>query len=151
MEAVNFYHYGGKEKLNETFDHWRYVGRQSELVGLPASPLANPYSVKQYGRDEAIARYKSWLWGKLQGGDDDVIRAMLDIRHRSRLVCWCKPKACHADVIISAWEWMLTPDVYLYQLYDSMLNESDPYDPIETLKKKRIATYQKIKRILVLS
>ena len=36
-----------------------YVGRGAP--GLPASPFANPFSVKTYGREDAIGRYRERL------------------------------------------------------------------------------------------
>lgn len=36
-----------------------YVGRQAR--GLPRSPFANPFTVKEFGREEAVALYREYL------------------------------------------------------------------------------------------
>lgn len=74
-----------------------YIGR--------GSPLGNPYTVKQYGRDTAIELYKTWLRDKITSYDEEIIQAMDDIGNQvintghSKLVCFCKPLKCHGDVI----------------------------------------------------
>lgn len=83
-----------------------YIGR--------GSPLGNPYSSKESSkeyvekvesREKAIKKYKSWLREKVQDGDEEIIKELYKIlKHeekedRVNLVCFCKPKACHGDVI----------------------------------------------------
>ena len=72
-----------------------YVGRRAP--GLKQSPYANPYSVKQYGLDEALRLYRLYL-------DDHpelVERARRELRGHD-LACWCKPGwPCHVDVLLA--------------------------------------------------
>ncbi len=73
----------------------------------PADPLAvwidrrtilgNPYDVATFGRAGAIARYREHFAGKLRT-DRGFAVAVEHCRGR-RLRCWCKPAACHGDVI----------------------------------------------------
>jgi uncharacterized protein DUF4326 len=71
-----------------------YVGRAAP--GLRASPFANPFSVKTYGRDEAIRRYRD----RLLGDPDLLDRARGELAGKD-LACWCRPDdQCHADVLI---------------------------------------------------
>ena len=83
-----------------------YIGRPFRW--LKGSPLANPYRLPpnetEAERAECIARYEAWLRERLQ--EDGAERAALDDliqRYRNgediSLLCWCKPKACHGDVI----------------------------------------------------
>ena len=71
-----------------------YVGRQG--VGLRRSPYANPFSVREYGRAEALERYERWLTGQ----PGLVARARLELRGRA-LACWCRTTdPCHADILL---------------------------------------------------
>jgi hypothetical protein len=71
-----------------------YVGRGAP--GLRASPFANPFSVKTYGREEAIRRYRD----RLLSDPDLLDRAHRELAGKD-LACWCKPAdRCHADVLI---------------------------------------------------
>lgn len=62
-----------------------YVGRPTDW--------GNPFSVKEYGREGAIAKYRYWL----------LTRAVLeleDIRGKN-LACWCPlTQPCHADILL---------------------------------------------------
>ena len=104
MQVVNFKEYGSRAVLDENFGvHWTYVGRQNKHYGLPESPLANPYRESQYGREEAIATYRKYLWWKIQRRNPEVMIALQKLDEDSALVCWCAPKPCHAEVIAKAW------------------------------------------------
>lgn len=76
-----------------------YIGRGSKW--------GNPFILGQHGnRDEVIAKYREHLWNQIQSGDvtkEDLIR--LNGKH---LGCFCKPKACHGDVIVDAVKWALS-------------------------------------------
>ncbi|MEW5985054.1 MAG: DUF4326 domain-containing protein [Chloroflexota bacterium] len=104
---VNFREYGSAAALTQAFGHhWLYVGRANHRAGLPASPLANPYQVATSGRQQAISQYRCWLWQRIQSGDEAVIAALKSISADTVLVCWCKPEACHGDVVRAAAEWL---------------------------------------------
>ena len=84
-----------------------YVGRGSAL-GNPytgTKPLASTKAMFQAGsREESIELYESWIREKIRTKDKAVCKALNEIYLRSvrgsvNLVCFCKPKACHADVI----------------------------------------------------
>jgi hypothetical protein len=72
-----------------------YIGR-GLLAGkerFVPSKWANPYSVKRYGRVEALKRYERMirggpLWDELPELEGKV------------LACWCKPEPCHGDVLL---------------------------------------------------
>jgi Domain of unknown function (DUF4326) len=73
-----------------------YIGRRQwcgkEL--FEASPWANYYSAKRYGRAGAIARYKA----KIRNRTD--LMACLPELEGKVLACWCKPAPCHGDVLL---------------------------------------------------
>ena len=64
-----------------------YIGR--------TSIWGNPYVIGKDGsREEVIAKYRDYVFGN---------RFLLDQLHTLRgkdLVCFCKPKACHGDVLV---------------------------------------------------
>ena len=71
-----------------------YVGRQG--FGLRRSPWANPFSVREHSRSEALRRYRQWL-----GERPELIeRARSELRGQA-LACWCRlDEDCHADVLL---------------------------------------------------
>lgn len=81
-------------KYKEEFDV--YIGRGSQW--------GNPFVIGKDGtREDVIALYKQHLWMQIKSGAvrlDDLLT--LDGK---RLGCFCKPQACHGDVIVKAVEW----------------------------------------------
>ncbi len=74
-----------------------YVGR--------GTPLGNPYRItKKRSREEAINKYRGWLRERIHAKDKRVLAALERLNRDSKLVCWCAPEPCHADVIIEVWE-----------------------------------------------
>lgn len=70
-----------------------YVGRAAP--GLPASPFANPYTVRRYGHD-ALALYRRHL----DAHPELIERARQELAGRD-LACWCRlDQPCHADELI---------------------------------------------------
>lgn len=70
-----------------------YIGRPSKW-GNPFSHLSN--TLAQYSvdtRDEAIKEYEAWLRNQ-----PELMAALPELRDKV-LGCWCKPKACHGDVL----------------------------------------------------
>jgi hypothetical protein len=78
------------KKLTDNFDI--YIGR--------GSPWGNPYAIG-YGdgpnREEVIKQYQEYFDEKLRT-DPAFKRGVLGLRGL-RLACFCKPEACHGDVI----------------------------------------------------
>lgn len=86
-------------KYKEEFDV--YIGRGSEW--------GNPFVIGKDGtREEVIAKYKLYLWQQIRSGV--VSKEKLISLDNKRLGCFCKPQACHGDVIASAVEWAKCPD-----------------------------------------
>lgn len=83
-------------------------------VGRP-SVLGNPFFIGRDGlRDVVISKYKAWLWDNLKSNNKQIIDELMRLRelaknyHNLVLICWCKPQACHGDVIKSCIEWLDT-------------------------------------------
>jgi len=80
-------------------DEGIYVGR--------GTPLGNPFHIGEDGdREEVVAKYAGWL--KRQPDGSPAIRMLVDLAryHKDNgvlyLSCWCKPLACHSDIIAEA-------------------------------------------------
>jgi hypothetical protein len=77
-----------------------YIGRR-QWCGkevFEASPWANPFSVKKWGREEAIKRYEEML------RDKPELLARLPELEGKVLACWCAPEPCHGDVLLRLME-----------------------------------------------
>lgn len=65
-----------------------YIGR--------GTPWGNPFKVGRDGtRDEVIQKY----WEHLAAHPELIERARRELRGKV-LGCWCKPEACHGDVLV---------------------------------------------------
>jgi hypothetical protein len=71
-----------------------YIGRAVPRRGLPTSRWANHFKIGQDGtRAEVIAKYRARL-----RATPVLLSQLADLRGK-RLGCWCKPLACHGDVL----------------------------------------------------
>ena len=76
-------------------DHDVYIGRASPRRGLSASPFANPFVIGRDGdAEDCVEMYRIWLYlqPELMWKARRVLRGKV-------LGCWCKPEACHGDVL----------------------------------------------------
>jgi hypothetical protein len=74
-----------------------YIGNRYARGGydLPQSPWGNPYSVKDYGREEAVSMYREHVL------DSEELLSRLGEIDGETLACWCKPdELCHGDVLL---------------------------------------------------
>ena len=70
-----------------------YIGRPSKW-GNPFSHKAGTLArFKVSTRDEAIRKYAEWILTQPQ-----LIAALVELQGKT-LGCWCKPLACHGDVL----------------------------------------------------
>lgn len=93
-----------------------YIGRKSVKNNLPESPLHNPFSINEgCSREESVAKFRRYLWEEIKRFMnrekslivDELVRIYrLSLDSPVVLVCYCKPKDCHGDVIISALNWL---------------------------------------------
>ena len=85
-------------------DVGEYIGRGSPL-GNPWSHMAGTSAAYQVDtRDEAISNYRKWLEDQISEGNPVVINeldrlASIAMVRPLVLQCYCKPAACHGDVI----------------------------------------------------
>jgi hypothetical protein len=67
-----------------------YIGRGSKW--------GNPYKVgaiKSYDRDTVIRLYREWILGR-----PELVAALPELSGKV-LGCWCAPRPCHGDVLVS--------------------------------------------------
>ena len=74
-------------KYREAYDV--YIGRPS-IFG-------NPFSVKEYGREGCIEKYREYFYKRIKE-DVKFKEEVLKLKDKV-LGCFCKPLACHGDVI----------------------------------------------------
>lgn len=71
-----------------------YIGRPSKY-GNPFSHLEGTLAeFRVASREEAISRYRECIQTQ-----PDLMASIGELRDKT-LGCWCKPKACHGDVLV---------------------------------------------------
>ena len=79
---------------------------ECDVVVDRSTRWGNPFRMAedtQAERERVIQLYRVWLWEQIQGGKVGLID--LAKLKDERLGCWCAPKKCHADVLLSAAWW----------------------------------------------
>lgn len=73
-------------------------GVNDVYIGRPG-PFQNPFEIGKDGtRAEVLIKYRAYFFDRVRR-DSEFRKAVLALRGK-RLVCWCKPLACHGDVIV---------------------------------------------------
>jgi hypothetical protein len=72
-----------------------YVGRPTKW-GNPFSHLSSNNAIVVATREEAVEKYKAWL---IEYVPSLIELAKQELKGKD-LVCWCAPKACHADILL---------------------------------------------------
>lgn len=70
----------------------------STAVGEPGW-IGNPYPESEYGRERCIELFREDFYTRLEA-DAEFREAVQNLRGEI-LACYCKPKACHGDVIVA--------------------------------------------------
>jgi hypothetical protein len=85
-----------------------YIGRA--MPGFAASTFRNIYrSGKDGTRSEVIAAYRAYIIKRLE--KEPLLRAELEKMRGKRIGCWCKPRACHGDVLVEILEGLPEPEL----------------------------------------
>jgi hypothetical protein len=74
-----------------------YIGRKGKGQD---GYFGNPYDMRNFSRAECLEMYRQWFERKIEY--DSVFREKVLRLRGKRLGCFCKPKACHGDIIV-AW------------------------------------------------
>lgn len=88
---------GGTELVNMS----RH-GREGVTPIDRSTRFGNPYRLEKdggdYTREESVDAYREWFVGEIE---NDEFRSAVERLRGETLGCWCKPKACHGDVILA--------------------------------------------------
>jgi len=88
---------------------YEYIGRadsgqvymRSSVMPGVLGWLGNPYKTEEaggnYTREESIKEFKKAFYQRLQ--ESAMFRRHVHALQGKKLVCYCKPKSCHGDVI----------------------------------------------------
>jgi hypothetical protein len=90
-----------EDEANVYIGRGRVVFLTKEGPSFPPkdSPFCNPFKVGKDGtREEVIAKFRSYMNSRLQQ-DSELVKQLLALEGK-RLGCWCKPDACHGDVVL---------------------------------------------------
>lgn len=96
MEVLNFYKIGLKIPEGSI-----YIGRPNYKFGLKGSKYHNPF--KRSETTDCVEQYRKYLWQEIKKGNI-TIEELANLEGLN-LVCYCKPKACHGDVLLAAIKW----------------------------------------------
>ena len=77
---------------NEDFDV--YIGRPSKWGNIFSHRDGTLAQFKVASRDEAISKYREWIKTQPQ-----LLADLHELKGKT-LGCWCKPAACHGDVLV---------------------------------------------------
>lgn len=71
-----------------------YIGRPSKWGNL--FKIGMLYQGRKLTREDAIEAYEDWLMNSIEG-----VELQKDISELKGKIlgCWCKPKACHGDIL----------------------------------------------------
>ena len=83
--------YWTKPSLNNPYV---YIGRWNRDIQI-SSKWANPFAIGRNGtREEVITKYREYILSKPE------LLKLIPIELKDKILgCWCKPLACHGDVL----------------------------------------------------
>jgi len=79
-----------------------YIGRSGvvfingERFPKTVSKWANPFTVKEHGRDKCLELYKEYIRKLIE---KEGINEIMKLKNKT-LGCWCKPDKCHGDILV---------------------------------------------------
>lgn len=102
MEVVNVKKKFLIQKGYKDFEDWVnnsnnvYIGRNMSfyIKGALGSKWQNPFSVKKYGRDECLKKYKEYIVA-----NQNLLNDLEELRGKT-LGCFCWPEKCHGNILI---------------------------------------------------
>jgi hypothetical protein len=72
------------------------------FIGRP-SKFGNPFKIGPYTREQAIEKFKDYFYRKIL--IEPEFRKEVEKLRGFSLGCYCKPEACHGDVIAQYLDW----------------------------------------------
>lgn len=84
--------------INQEKESFTYIGRAGKTLD---GYFGNPFPMRsKENRAEVLKQYKAYLWHRVN--TDKEFRTRLWALKGHTLGCFCKPHACHGDIIV-AW------------------------------------------------
>lgn len=77
-------------------DYDIYIGRPSKWGNPYSHNSGTKAKYKTKTREAAIEKYRDWI---LNGDGQHLLDDLHELKGKT-LGCWCKPKACHGDILI---------------------------------------------------
>lgn len=75
------------------------IPKGAVYVGRPTK-WGNPFEIGKHGdRSSVINQYKNYALSRYLDEKDVFARDIVELAGKD-LVCWCAPKACHADFLL---------------------------------------------------
>ena len=89
----------GREFWNKilTNSKYIYIGRFVCYAPFKKSKWFNPFSVTKHGRKKSIQMYEDYIL------KSNLLKQLPELKDKV-LCCWCKPQACHGDILIKLCE-----------------------------------------------
>lgn len=86
----------------------RYKEKYTHYIGR-GNIFGNPFKIGKDGtRENVIIKYENWARLLLYRLDSPYLSclgtAIYDLPEDAILGCYCKPKACHGDIIMKIWK-----------------------------------------------
>ncbi len=79
----------------QTNPQYVYIGRKNSRYGLRDSKWRNPYPLKkEIEREQILAKFREYILSR-----PDLVAQLGELEGKI-LVCWCKPKPCHGDILV---------------------------------------------------
>jgi hypothetical protein len=79
--------------IKDAPDGWK-TDDQFVYIGRPG-PWGNPFTVQEYGREGCIEMFRAYL------DANPFLKELVPDLKGKTLVCYCKPQACHGDVLVA--------------------------------------------------
>ncbi len=91
--------------LRQTNDYDVKICRDKTGVTQVPQPgcFGNPFGVEKFGREKCLELYRGYFYARIDS-DAKFREAVLSLKGKT-LACFCKPEACHGDIIK---EWLDT-------------------------------------------
>lgn len=120
IRVVNVRDFGGPDGFESASRSNVYIGRrpQGNVLGNPFTHIANKQTLAKYvvgSREESVEKYSEYF-DENYGKNKEYTNAIDAIYERVKsgeditLGCWCKPLACHGDIIKAKLEERLSKD-----------------------------------------
>lgn len=73
-------------------------------IGRP-TVLQNPFPITDTcDREMSVKLFRTYFIREIVKRNPEILKALSDLKESDLLMCYCKPKACHGDIVKEIWE-----------------------------------------------